>query len=79
MILDIRVVPKASKNFIKEEHNQLKVYLTQPAQDGLANAQLIDLLSGYFKIKKYQIKIIKGQNSRNKSVEVPDGSSPTKE
>ena len=72
MILNIRVVPKASRNLIKKENDSLKVYLTKPAQDGLANTQLIELLSEYFKVKKYNIRIIKGENSRNKTVEVSD-------
>lgn len=70
MILDIRVVPKASRSFIKKEENGLKVYLTKPAQDGLANDQLIRLLADYLKIKKYQIKIIKGEKSRSKTIQV---------
>jgi uncharacterized protein (TIGR00251 family) len=70
MILNIRVIPKASRTLIKKENGPLKIYLTKPAQDGLANAQLIDLLSGYLKVKKYQVRIIKGENSRNKLVEV---------
>ena len=74
MILSIRVIPKASRNLVKKENDSLKVYLTQPAQEGLANKQLVDLLAGYFKVKKYQIKIIKGQNSRNKAVEIDTAS-----
>ncbi len=70
MIFSIRVHPKASKNLIKKEANYLKVYLTKPPEDGLANAQLIDMLSDYFKVKKYQIKIIKGSTSRNKLIEI---------
>lgn len=70
MILNIRVIPKSSRNLVKKENNLLKVYLTKPAQDGLANNQLIDLLSEYLGIKKYRIKIIKGEKSRNKLVEI---------
>ncbi|MBP7836012.1 MAG: DUF167 domain-containing protein [Candidatus Omnitrophica bacterium] len=70
MILTVRVVPKASRNLVKEEDKGFKVYLTKPAQDGLANEQLIGLLSEHLKIKKYQIKIIKGDKSRNKLVEI---------
>lgn len=70
MFLNIRVVPKASRNLVKEEDKGLKVYLTRPAQDGLANEQLIVLLSEYLKVKKYQLKIIKGHKSRDKLIEV---------
>lgn len=69
MILSVRVVPKASRNLVKKEGSSLKVYLTKPAQDGLANNQLIDLIAEYLGAKKYQLKIIKGLHSRDKLIE----------
>jgi len=70
VFLNIRVIPKASRNLVKQEQGFFKVYLTRPAQDGLANTQLIGLLAEHFKIKKYQVKIIKGEKSRDKLVEI---------
>jgi uncharacterized protein (TIGR00251 family) len=70
MILNIRVIPKASRNLIKKENDSLKVYLTKPADKGLANEQLIDLLAEYLNVKRYQIEIIKGKSSRNKLVKI---------
>jgi uncharacterized protein len=70
MIIKVRVVPRASREMVTRTDEGFKVYLTKPAQDGLANKQLIDLLSAYLKVKKYQIKIIKGQKSRDKLIEV---------
>jgi len=69
MILNVRVSPKASRNLVKKEGNTLKVYLTKPAQDGLANEQLINLLAEYLGAKKYQLKIIKGAKGRDKLIE----------
>lgn len=70
MILNVRVQPSSSRNLVKEEKGVLKVYLTKPAQEGLANRQLIELLAVHLKVKKYQLKIIKGQNSKNKLIEI---------
>lgn len=70
MILNIRVIPKASRNFVKGEGSSFKVYLTQPAHDGLANKQLIELLAEHLKVKKYEIRITKGEKSRNKVIEI---------
>ncbi len=70
MILNVRVIPKASRNLAQEQKGSLKVYLTKPAQDNLANTQLIELLSKHLKVKKYQLKIIKGEKSRDKLVEI---------
>ena len=72
MILNIRVSPKSSRNLVQEESGNLRVYVTRPAEDGLANAMAIELLADYFHLKKYEISIIKGEKSRNKSVQVPD-------
>jgi hypothetical protein len=70
MILEVRVVPQAKRNLIKKENNLLKVYLTKPAHNGQANAQLIEFLSKQLKIKKYQVRIIKGETSRQKLIEI---------
>ncbi|MDP2927841.1 MAG: DUF167 domain-containing protein [Candidatus Omnitrophota bacterium] len=70
MIFDVRVNPRASRNHVERQGNKLKVYLTKPACFGAANKQLIDLLSAYLKIKKYQIRIKAGEKSRDKLVKI---------
>lgn len=50
----------------------LKVKLTAPPVDGEANKKLIELLSKEWRIPKSNIKIIKGQTSRNKIVEIEE-------
>lgn len=70
MILSVKVIPKSSRSLVKKVEGGFKVYLTKPAQDGLANEQLIDLLSSHLNIKKYKIDIVKGSKSRNKLVEI---------
>jgi hypothetical protein len=72
MILNIRVAPKASRNLIKQEGSCLKIYLTKPALDGLANEQLIGLLAKHLGIKKHQIKITAGLKSKNKIVKIDE-------
>ena len=73
MFLNVRVIPGSSRTCITQEQDCLKVRVTAPAREGLANAQLIKVLSEHLKIKKYRIKIIKGDTSRNKVVEISDG------
>ena len=70
MIIAVRVSPKASFNRVVEENGKFKVHLSRPAQGGVANAQLIGLLASHLKVKKYQIKIVKGLKSRDKLVEI---------
>lgn len=75
MILEVRAVPGAGRVLVREENSRLKVYLNKPAEDGCANSQLIEVLAGYFGVKKYQIKIVKGHRSRNKIIKIDDSGS----
>lgn len=70
MLLKVKVVPRASRSLVKEENGSLKVYLTKPAVDGLANKQLVELLSEHLKVKKYRLEIVSGEKSRNKVIKV---------
>ncbi len=72
MLLKVRVSPRASRNLVKEENGTLKVYLTRPAVDGLANQQLIESLSRHLKVKKYHLSIVSGAHSRNKVIKVDE-------
>jgi hypothetical protein len=70
MILNAKVIPKARKNEIKKEGDCWKVHLTAPAKRGKANRLLIELFSEEFKVKRNQIKILKGEKSRHKIVQI---------
>lgn len=70
MILELKVIPNARKNYIKQEENRYKVYLTAPAVDGKANKKLIEFLSEYFQVGKRDISIKTGLKSRHKIVEI---------
>ncbi|MEO0087074.1 MAG: DUF167 domain-containing protein [candidate division WOR-3 bacterium] len=69
-IIKIRVIPNAKKNEIVKEKDRLKVYLTAPPIEGKANKVLIEILAEYFNVKKGQIKIIKGEKSKDKIIEI---------
>ncbi len=71
MLISVKVVPKAKKVQVKElSPGQYKVYLTSPPVDGLANEQLIKVLSEFFEVKRKDVILIKGVRSRNKIVEI---------
>ncbi len=72
MIINVKVIANAKQNKVKEEGNRYKVYLMAPPVEGRANRLLIEVLSGYFKVKKSGIKIISGILSKNKTLEVID-------
>ena len=70
MIFNVRVIPKSSRNLVSQDKDGFRVHLTKPAYDNLANNQLISLLAEYLGIRKYQIKIVRGEKSRLKHVEI---------
>jgi len=70
--ISIRVIPRSSKNEIIPCDFGLKVKITKPPVEGEANKALIRLLSEYYSIPKYNIRIISGETGKNKIVEISD-------
>ncbi len=70
MKLYIRVIPNARRNKVVMDGNRLKVYLTAPPVEGKANKALIEFLAGHFGVKKGRVKILRGEKSRDKIVEI---------
>lgn len=72
MILQVKVIPGAKKNFFKEEAGVVKVYLTAPPVDGKANEALVEFLAEHYGVRISCIEIIKGLKSRNKVINISD-------
>jgi len=69
--LKIKVEPRSSgKGIAGSIGDIIKIKLHAPPVGGAANEELIEVLSEEFKIKKRAIKIISGQSSRNKVIEI---------
>jgi len=68
MKIEVKVIPKAKQNLIKQEGSLYKVYLTAPAVDGKANQALIAFLADHYDIPKSRIEIIKGLKTRHKMI-----------
>jgi hypothetical protein len=65
--LHVFAQPKASKSEIIGWHDsELKIRLAAPPVDGAANDELIKAIAKWFKVKKSDITIHTGQNSRHK-------------
>lgn len=69
-IIQIKVIPGAKKNQVKQENGQMKVYLTAPPVDGKANEALAVYLAEYYGVKKSGVTIIKGLKTRMKTVRI---------
>lgn len=71
MIINIRVIPRARRNVIEPQSDgSIRVYTTAVPSDGDANAAVIKMLARHFDVPKTSIKIIRGQTSRDKVIEI---------
>jgi len=66
----VLVVPNAKRDEVVEEGDHLKVYVTAPPVRGKANEAVIEALAGFFNVKKSDIRIVSGERSREKVIEV---------
>ena len=67
----VKVKPGASKNEVKKIDEDLyEVRTTAIPEKGEANKKVIELLADFFDVPKSKIKIVRGQTSREKEVEV---------
>ena len=71
MRIKLKVKPGASRNEIKKiDENFYEIRVTAIAEKGKANEKVIELLSDFLKIPKSKIKIVKGQTSKDKEVNI---------
>ena len=67
----VRVVPGASKNEVAVHTSGVwKVRLTAPPVEGRANRALVEYLAHKLDINRSQVKLLKGDSSRNKVLAV---------
>ena len=76
--ISIKAIPNAKKVEIIDNgfddlgRRNFKVKVNQPPEDGKANQAVIQMIAGYFKVKKKSVKIINGELSGNKIIEISD-------
>jgi uncharacterized protein (TIGR00251 family) len=68
--INIKVIPNARQNSVTEEEGRLKVHVMAPAVDGKANKAVLEILAKHFKVKKSAVRLLKGELSREKVVEI---------
>jgi len=72
IMIEVKVEPRSSRRQISGimDNDILKVKLTAPPVDGSANEQLIELISETTGVRKSQIRIVRGQSSKRKLIEI---------
>lgn len=66
----VKVKPNARKECITINGNVLDVKVSVSPVEGKANERLLRLLSDYFHVPKSAIRILRGETSRNKVLEI---------
>ncbi|MCD6307663.1 MAG: YggU family protein [Candidatus Latescibacteria bacterium] len=72
MLLSIRLTPNASKDEIvgRSADGLLRVKVQSPPVDGAANKRLISFIAGRAGVSKSKVRIVGGNKSRNKTLEI---------
>jgi uncharacterized protein len=70
LILEIKAIPKSSKDEIVEGAAVLKVKVTAAPEKGKANAAIVDLLAHAFGVPKRNVQVLRGETSSQKTVEI---------
>lgn len=71
--INLRVIPRARQNKIDvDENGTYRVHITAAPVDGAANVAVIKMMAEYFGVPKSQIKIVRGETSRDKIIEIPE-------
>ena len=58
------------KDFVKVNGDEIIVGITSEPQKGKANKELLEKISTHFKVSKLNVRIISGEKSRKKLVEI---------
>lgn len=73
-VLRIRVIPNASRSEIVGwmDDEVLKIKVSAPPEGGRANREVCDLLGKKLGLNRKNLRIVSGETSRNKLIEVKD-------
>jgi uncharacterized protein (TIGR00251 family) len=71
--INIKVITNAKQTeFVELKPLYYKAKLKAIPEKGLANKELIETVSKFFKCRKSEVKIISGHHSREKLLSIPD-------
>lgn len=75
MRIDVHVIPGSSKSEI-QAGDPLRVHLHAKPVEGKANEELLELLCRYYGVSRSAVRIVSGQVSRNKTVDITVSEAP---
>lgn len=70
MRINVKVMPKSSREEVVEENGAIKVYVKAAPDKGKANKAVIELIAEHYGVRKSDVTIVTGETARKKIVEV---------
>lgn len=76
MVIQIKVLPRSSKNGVVLRSGKLTVMVTSPPEGGKANSAALEVLAKWLAVGSSQLSLVMGKSARTKLVRVPDEFEP---
>jgi len=71
MKIFVKAKPNSKKEAIEKiSETEYAIRIKEPAREGRANKKIIELLADYFKIAKGNIRIVVGEKTKSKIIEI---------
>lgn len=70
ILVNVRVVPRSSKNMLDLYGDIIKIKLKSPPVEGKANKELVKYLSKFLGVNKRYIEIKSGETSKSKVLKI---------
>jgi uncharacterized protein (TIGR00251 family) len=71
MVIRVRVIPNARESdIVGRIGSTIRLKVSAPAIDGMANKELCRFLSDFFEVKPKMVRIVRGEKGREKTVEI---------
>jgi len=74
MKIQVKVKPSSKTEEVSQEGDSFIIKVKEPPKEGKANQAVIKLLAEHFGVSHSQVRILSGFRSRNKLIEVAEGS-----
>lgn len=66
--IDVKVHPRSKKSVVEKNGEVYKIWVQAAPEKGKANREMIKLLAEHFGLAPSQIRLVRGEKSRNKSL-----------
>ncbi|MEA1872701.1 MAG: DUF167 domain-containing protein [Chloroflexota bacterium] len=74
MKIQVKVKPSSKTEELSQEEDSFIIKVKEPPKESKANQAVIKLLAEHFDVPQSQVRILSGFRSRNKVIEVGEGS-----